>query len=254
MIEENYHTHTTRCKHAVGTEREYIESAIKKGYKVLGFSDHVPQPYPDGFVSGIRMDMGQMDEYIETLLALKEEYADRIRLLIGFEAEYFPRYFDKLMSEIDRRKDIDYLILGQHNVGDEIEGVYSGAPTSDVKILENYVNQCITGLETGRFFYIAHPDIIWFTGEKAAYDYEMSRLIEYSVDKNIPLEINMLGYVTGRTYPEERFFKMAAKAGAPVVLGIDAHRPEQIIQPEEAEGLTDFIDRCGVAIQQRTLS
>jgi histidinol-phosphatase (PHP family) len=26
MILANYHTHTTRCKHAVGTEREYIET------------------------------------------------------------------------------------------------------------------------------------------------------------------------------------------------------------------------------------
>ena len=38
----NYHTHTTRCKHANGTEREYIEKAIEAGYQVLGFSDHSP--------------------------------------------------------------------------------------------------------------------------------------------------------------------------------------------------------------------
>ena len=31
----NYHTHTTRCKHAWGTEHEYIENAIKAGYELI---------------------------------------------------------------------------------------------------------------------------------------------------------------------------------------------------------------------------
>jgi histidinol-phosphatase (PHP family) len=42
----NYHTHTTRCHHAAGTEREYVEAAIANGIKVLGFADHTPYPFP----------------------------------------------------------------------------------------------------------------------------------------------------------------------------------------------------------------
>ena len=38
----NYHTHTPRCRHAVGSEREYIEQAIEAGMEILGFSDHTP--------------------------------------------------------------------------------------------------------------------------------------------------------------------------------------------------------------------
>ncbi len=250
MITQNYHTHTVRCKHATGTEREYIEHAIDNGFEVLGFSDHVPQPYPEGFVSRIRMDMGQMDEYIETLLKLREEYKDRIKLLIGFEVEYFPKYFDKLMNELDRRKDIDYLILGQHSVPDEVDGVYCGTPTDDTSILSQYADLCIEGLKTGRFSYLAHPDIIYFTGEKEAYEYEMSRITDFSVSNDIPLELNIQGFELGRNYPGEEFFKMASKAGAPMILGIDAHRPAQLIQPEEVEGLTDFMDRCGVVYDQ----
>ena len=52
----NYHTHTTRCHHATGTEEAYIETAIRCGYQVLGFSDHTPWRYRDPhFVSHIRM-------------------------------------------------------------------------------------------------------------------------------------------------------------------------------------------------------
>ena len=36
----NYHTHTKRCHHACGEDREYVEAAIESGLKILGFSDH----------------------------------------------------------------------------------------------------------------------------------------------------------------------------------------------------------------------
>ena len=31
----NYHTHTFRCRHAEGEDREYIEAAIKAGFNVV---------------------------------------------------------------------------------------------------------------------------------------------------------------------------------------------------------------------------
>jgi len=43
----NYHTHTPRCNHATGEERAYVEQAIKKGLKILGFSDHTPYIFPE---------------------------------------------------------------------------------------------------------------------------------------------------------------------------------------------------------------
>lgn len=42
----NYHTHTPRCNHAVGSEEEYVQQALKAGIKILGFSDHTPYLFP----------------------------------------------------------------------------------------------------------------------------------------------------------------------------------------------------------------
>ena len=39
-IKTNFHTHTTRCLHASGSDEEYVLKAIELGYKTLGFSDH----------------------------------------------------------------------------------------------------------------------------------------------------------------------------------------------------------------------
>ena len=38
FLKANYHTHTYRCQHAYGSEREYIEATIRMGIAELGFS------------------------------------------------------------------------------------------------------------------------------------------------------------------------------------------------------------------------
>ena len=154
----NYHTHTFRNHHTVGTEREYIESAIKNGFQTLGFSEHAPYRFPDGHVSYFHMFPEDLNDYIQTLLTLKAEYADRIEILIGYEAEYYPRFFDDLLARITQYP-VDYLLLGQHYIHNEIDGVYVYEPTDDPEILKVYVNQCIAGLDTGLYTYLAHPDL-----------------------------------------------------------------------------------------------
>ena len=91
----NYHTHTKRCGHASGEDREYVESAIEAGLEVLGFADHCPFVYPDGYVSGIRLTPAEVDGYFSSLEGLKKEYEKDIRIYIGFEAEYLPALIEK---------------------------------------------------------------------------------------------------------------------------------------------------------------
>ena len=65
-ITANYHTHTKRCMHAVGEDREYVEAAIAAGIKILGFADHTPYPTGTKFVSGMRMSLKEADAYFDT--------------------------------------------------------------------------------------------------------------------------------------------------------------------------------------------
>ena len=245
MISANYHTHTVRCQHAEGTEREYVEAAIKHGYKVLGFSDHTPQPFDTGFVSDIRMRMDQFDDYVDTVKALKKEYEGRIEIKLGLEVEYYPRYFESLLKEADSRG-IEYMILGQHFVPEEETGFYSGSRTDSESDLAAYVDQVTEALETGRFMYLAHPDLIHYTGDDRVYFRHMERLCGYAVDHDIPLEVNGLGMVTGRWYPREDFFRFAASMGCRFVFGCDAHIPAQVIQPEEIRGFDGFLAETNV--------
>lgn len=249
MITANFHTHTTRCHHARGSEREYIEYAIANGFTTLGFSDHVPQPFENGYQSSIRMGMEELDSYVDTLRALREEYANQIHILIGFEVEYYPDLFETLLGKL-RSYSTDYLILGQHYAPEEPSGFYCGQATEDEKRLEIYVNQVIEGLQTGVFSYLAHPDLIHFTGEDDIYCRHMRRICDCARKLDIPLEINMLGMHTKRHYPCDRFFRLAVEEGCRFIIGCDAHDPDGIRQPEQEPGLTEFMERNRISYSQ----
>ena len=243
----NYHTHTFRCNHANGTEREYIETAIERGLQVLGFSDHVPYPFEEIHYSDFRMRMAELAPYFETLRHLKSEYQKDIEILIGFEAEYYPDYFGALLSALQPFH-YDYLILGQHFIGNEMHAPYMAVPTRDKSVLTCYVNQCIDALKTGEFVYLAHPDLPNFIGEPEFYQTEMARLCKAAKELNIPLEFNLLGFSTGRHYPCARFFKLAADMGNGVILGCDAHSPNAVANPDVLKKAEEFLQALGISV------
>lgn len=244
---KNYHTHTWRCHHASGTEREYIEAAIARGFKVLGFSDHVPVPdFPNGYQSGFRMDADQAGEYVATLLKLKHAYAEDIDILIGYEAEYYPELFAEQLDFL-RSFSFDYLLLGQHNIKNEYDSDRSlHTPTADCGLLREYVDQVIEGLETGAFAYLAHPDLIPFVGDDEDYAAEMSRLCVAAREMNIPLECNLLGVRDHRNYPDRRFWRVAAAEGCTAILGCDAHGVSGILDTDGPKRARRFLRRCGM--------
>ncbi len=243
----NFHTHTARCNHADGTDREYVEAAIKKGIKVLGFSDHTPYPaFPDpSYYSYFRMRPEQTADYCDSVLRLKEEYKNDMDILLGFEAEYYPEMFADLL---DFLKDYpyDYLILGQHCVGKEYtNNHWSSHPTTDAEILKKYVDQTIEGMQTGKFSYLCHPDLIHFKGDEDVYREQMKRICETALRLDMPLECNMLGFRDRRNYPDRRFFRLTAEYNCKVILGMDAHSPAEFSDPNN-DGIERFLTDCGV--------
>ncbi len=244
-MEYNYHTHTTRCRHASGTEREYIENAIKAGMKTLGFSDHVPYPFPADYYSGFRMATDQTEDYATTLAALREEYKGKIDIKIGYEAEFYPLFFDKMIHLVTSYP-CDYLILGQHFLENEITHRYSGAKTDDERYLRQYVDQTCEAMKTGAFSYFAHPDLVNFVGDGAVFDREYSRLIGCAIDCGMPLEINLLGVRDHRHYPNMRFLSLCGKMNAPVCAGCDAHSADAISDDASYAKAMEWVEEYGL--------
>ncbi len=242
FLKANYHTHTYRCQHAYGTEQEYIERAIEMGLEELGFSDHIPCPYENNYVSRIRMTMKQAEEYVSYMRRMQEAYQDRIRIYVGFEAEYIPEFFSKQMDLL-RQLDCDYLIMGQHFLESEDKGPYMGTSTKDESRIREYVDSIVEGMETGRFSYLAHPDLIHYQGMDSVYEWEMFRLCKEMKRLAIPLELNMLGVMEGRHYPDERFWRIAGEIGNQVILGIDAHSPRHFLDLSSYEHCMNLVEK-----------
>ena len=78
MLRESFHNHTWRCNHAENTEREYVENAVSGGMTKLGFSDHAPYVFENGYYSGFRMRPEEAEGYFASIQALKQEFAGQI--------------------------------------------------------------------------------------------------------------------------------------------------------------------------------
>ncbi len=241
----NLHTHTARCNHASGTEEEYVARAIEGGLQTLGFSDHTPFWFPDGYYTYMRMQPHELADYVETVNALKAKYASQLDIRLGLEVEYYPAFVPEVLS---RAKDmgIEYFLLGQHWCGNEIDEPYNGRPTMDEKLLERYCDQVIDAMHTGLFTYVAHPDLLHFVGENHVYEPHARRLCQAAKSCNLPLEINLLGLREGRHYPRYAFWQVAAEENCTVVLGSDAHCPIDVVDPQTEQRTLDMISQLGL--------
>lgn len=231
MSRVNFHTHTSRCKHAYGKDEEYVISAIENQYKILGFSDHSCWKYNTGFVSGMRMRLNEFDGYKNSILSLKEKYKDYIEIRFGMEAEYFQKYME-WMLDFCIKEDIDYLILGNHyNKSDEL-GCYYGH--CSYNRINDYFEDCIKGMETGMYAYLAHPELI-LRSHRWDENIEMGfhRICQKAKELDIPLEYNVLGLqmnmrMNKEMYPHKKFWKIASFYHNKAIIGMDAHQPRDL--------------------------
>lgn len=244
-----FHTHTKRCGHAIGDDEEYVKYAIKAGIKRLGFSDHVMLP---GIIQdGSRARFEMLDDYVNSINSLREQYKDKIQIKVGFEAEYcyrFVNYYKTLLAT----KKIDYLILGQHFDFDHTDTPRYIKFVKDNKsdMLESYVQHVLNAIDSGLFTYVAHPDLYvlmykdWNEEcEKAAHT-----ICEAASKAKIPLEINtqmLLHWPNEENmlcYPCDQFWKVASQYDLDVVIGIDAHIPSEL-QEDDISIAWDLIDK-----------
>lgn len=255
MPDFNLHTHTARCHHAIGTDEAYVQAAIKAGLKVLGFSDHCP--FESLIDQRDRMNIEEKAGYLESIASLKQKYQDQIMILSGFEFEYFPSLRQELQQ---RRKETDYLIIGNHYLTPG--GVDFCEAAEDESVLL-YAQRIAMALKEGLADYVAHPEYFMLSRDhwSSACD-EAARIIcEAASRTQVPLEINLKGMQHGRlayregwryAYPWARFWEIAGAYGCTAVYGMDAHAPEHFeLMAKRIEEVQSFLDLSGVRVVEQ---
>lgn len=245
----NLHTHTYRCRHAEGTDEEYVLAAIKEGYTKLGFADHTPFPYENGYVGKSKMTVDELEGYISSITALKEKYKGQIQILLGLECESVPRFFP-FLKEVKEK--MDYMILGNHGDGSMHEKYFGNIQT--VERLELYVHNAVEAMESGLFLYMAHPDLM--LSKYPAFDdtaKALSRQLCREANRlSIPLEYNLYGIMKGVPegglgYPYGGFWEIAAEENVRAVIGVDAHAPAHFAAVDTAAA-EKYLKKLGITV------
>jgi histidinol-phosphatase (PHP family) len=243
----NYHTHTSRCRHATGRDEEYVQAAVDSGLQILGFSDHTPYWFPDGYYSTFRMFPEQLVDYVNSVLELRSRYAGKIQIHLGLETEFYPRFFPELVARL-RDTPVEYMILGQHFIGNEVGDHYCGWVSGERDSLHRYCRQVCQAMETGLFTYLAHPGLFHYTGSDREYLEAFGPVVRTAKDCGVPLELNLLGIREGRHYPNPLVWELAAEEGCPVVFGVDAHAPEHFARPDVLQKAKAFAQRYDLTV------
>ncbi|GAA0856447.1 MULTISPECIES: histidinol-phosphatase [Clostridium] len=233
MKKVNYHTHTTRCLHAVGKDEDYVISAIENGLHTLGFSDHAP--YEDNRY-GLRMQYNELDDYFNSINSLKEKYKDKIDIKIGLEIEYDKNQIDyyKKLSE-----KFDYLVLGQHVCKTSTNPFINSFELNNTDEYLIYANAVSEALDTKLFSFLAHPDLIFLNN--FPWDNNCEKACEIIVNaakrNNSILEVNANGVRRGiidfcdgqrYRYPHKKFWDKVQKENIRVLVSSDAHSPDEV--------------------------
>ena len=254
----NFHTHTKFCDGKFSPE-EMVTAAIEKGFDALGFSGHCFHPLNPDFYKPFddlwHIPAADIKSYTKEINRLKKAYEDKIKIILGFEADYFES--DKYGSAIPQKENYaefapDYLIGAVHFVNTD-KGFYTVDHHAEV-IKENLIKLYskadgqIDGraavcdyfeaerqmLKKGNFDILAHPDLLrkrngqlkFFDEEESWYKEELKATVKEIVKAGVITEINTGAIARGAmddTYPSAYFLELLFEAGVPVCINSDAH-------------------------------
>lgn len=224
-MQANYHTHTRWCKHGTGEIEDYIQEAIRKGLKEIAITEHVP--HRDN-LDPRRIQWEEFSSYDQALNKAIKKYGKKIKVIKGFECEYYPEALDAYQMF---REEFGYklLILGQHRSGKNRE--IDNFAQKTVYEMDVYAEELCRGIETGLFQFIAHPDLAlqgYARGWDAECERVMRKIFAQCEKYAVPIEINANGLGDQRAYPSKEAFRISKEYKLNYLINSDAHRPEDI--------------------------
>lgn len=234
-MKSNFHTHTRRCLHAYGSERDYVLKAAEEDLSILGFSDHGPFPDHD---FGYRMPYEELEHYLQSIDKLSEEFKGNLQLYKGLEIEYHQRYDDYYRFLLQERH-LDYLALGEHFYYDPAGNLQNIVFASSTEAYLEYADNVCRGMETGLFRFVAHPDLYCinvFPWDDRAQE-ACQRIVSCAAKHDMILEFNANGFRRGKRpypdglrvpYPHPAFWEKVREQHLRVIIGSDCHAPEQV--------------------------
>ncbi|MBI9077760.1 MAG: histidinol-phosphatase [Desulfatibacillum sp.] len=228
----DYHVHTPLCNHARGEMEAYVKQAIELGLREICFLDHLTLR-PDG--GALSMSPQEVPLYYQAARKLAKRYETRILVKVGLEVD-----FD--LDTMDHARDIvnshafDAIGGSVHFLGHWNMVSHRGrdnCPYSDCQdMFAAYLDHVESMVDHSFFDFLCHLDVVGKFGDRPGDPMEehWNRVIEKIAAKGLVVEVNTSGlrHPSGVIYPEPWLLQKLHKAGIRIILGSDAHSPEQV--------------------------
>lgn len=249
------HIHTKYCPHGSKDDfKEYIENAISIGLEEITFTEHLPLPknFKDPSPKNdSAMNILDIEDYIDDLSKLKEEYKGRIKINIGFEVDYIEGYEKEIKKFLDvYGKQIDDAIISVHMLKindkyyvidystDEFQKIIDILGGIDI-FYTKYYETVKKAIESDLGFFkpkrIGHLNLIRKYCKIFPYDYSKNKVLENLVqdikDNGYELDYNISGERKedcGEAYISGYLLNLVKKQNINMVLGSDSHCSKEI--------------------------
>ena len=237
MSLSSYHTHS-KYSDGKNTLEEMVQSAIEKGCKEIGFSDHAPMIFDCGW----SMRQEQVESYKKEVTALKEKYKDKIKIYLGIEQDYFStpaEGYDYIIGSVHFiLKDGEYLPndLSADAMKEFVDRCYGG----DVyAYCEDYFKLVKDVYNKTKCQIIGHFDLVTKFNEvlpmvdinhpryKKAVEDALDTLLKTDAIFEVNIGAISRGYRTS-PYPDDRTLDIIGKSGKPFVITSDTHNAETV--------------------------
>ena len=254
----DYHVHTFRCGHAGGASRDFVSRAIERGLIEIGFTDHIPLYFLPETLRDPRLAMReeQLDGYLEEVAALRREFAGRIEVRLGLEADYAEDFEEDLARWL-ARADWDLVLGSVHWVaGGWIDDPKTSPPRfaaeGTERLYDEYYRLLAKAAGTRLFDVLTHFDLPKKHGHRppAPREEAEERAIEAARRAGCAVEVSSAGLrkPVKEAYPEPRLLSRLVAAGVPITFSSDAHAPAEVGRGYETTlelarscGATEFV-------------
>jgi histidinol-phosphatase (PHP family) len=234
------HVHTWRCRHGEGTADEYVRAAAARGVSTLAFTEHLPlapdlaQAVPGA--AAYAMPFDELDEYVRDVRAAAITGAELgVEVLLGIEVDAVP-------SAISYARDLlggysfDMVLGSVHFIDswafDDPAHTERYDEWSVDELWERYFTELAAAAASGVADVVAHADLIKKFCRKPAGPVTQlyATAAAALADADVAVEVNTAGLrkPCREIYPAQEFLNELRRAGVPVTLGSDAHRPAEV--------------------------
>ncbi|MFX0076724.1 MAG: histidinol-phosphatase HisJ [Candidatus Hermodarchaeota archaeon] len=251
---EDWHTHNSFCRHAIGSIEDYVEKAIEFDLNVIGISDHFPYDYLVHEIPSLdqipyetyAMTLNEVDRYVSGWDRLNDRYQGKINIRYAFEVDYFKnqdqvlnRYFNKYKEKLDYIYGSVHVLFGKAGIfafdDARFLNKYKEYEVNDDVYLEFFSTlQDMVKSSTFDLDIVTHLDLPKKFDKKVQNKkLVMNKVIEtleLIKKRNLTVEINTSGLrkETKEQYPSEEIIRIMYELDIPVLLGSDAHEPKDI--------------------------